>query len=91
MAEVEITVEAALAELREMFPNASYELDISDFYGVAADRSAYHYQEFAVYLGLSKIGGTSATLTDCMAQVRAWKSTQRSSSKKLDNYNDGTI
>jgi hypothetical protein len=70
MAEVEITVEAALAELREMFPRRY--VSIKHYWSHADAVPGLRY-----LIGIESAGNwKEQSLADCMAQVRAWKDLQ---------------
>ena len=67
--ETELTVEAALAELREMFPTESYGSIEGTFFDEIGLR---------VRIGLRDANRhfSAPTLSECMAQVRKWKESQ---------------
>jgi hypothetical protein len=69
MAEVEITVESALAELQQMFPDRQVSVDVS--FPEYSTKKRYYIQ-----VGVNGHDFHAATLIKCMAQVRAWKDSQ---------------
>lgn len=73
----ELTVEQALKELREMFPRSfirvrRVEAMRHDEHTGASEQEEQH--AFIIVMGLGEASGR--TLSDCMAQMRAWKASQ---------------
>lgn len=74
----ELTVEEALEELREMFPDMTLQVDVSAWYWRKDGDDAEAERDTKITVGL--FGGSkvfhAATSSDCMAQVRAFKQSQ---------------
>jgi len=65
----EITVEEALAQLREAFPDKWFSIEV-------VDKPIMGRYFFVRVHGCPKQTEASDSLSDCMAQVRAWKEEQ---------------
>jgi hypothetical protein len=63
------TVESALAELREMFPDRQLSVDVS--FPEYSNKPNYYIQ-----VGVNGRDFHAATLKGCMAQVKKWKADQ---------------
>ena len=73
-----LTVESALAELREMFPDETIQVSTSAWYW--KDQPAKLFQSAAVMIGLEKKMPNFKSdfgLADCMKLVRKWKETTK--------------
>ena len=75
----DITVEAALKELREMFPsemNLGIERSGGDGYVAAHGKLVINREFWTVHYRLITIIGRGVTLSEAMTQARQWKAEQ---------------
>jgi hypothetical protein len=70
-----ITIELALAGVREMFPDLQIIVGVRDC-GEQTITRLGHEREYFIQVGLNGEDFNCPTLSDCMAQVRKWKESQ---------------